>query len=156
MNALHYAADAWSLKAAMGEGEKIINNLIPNNFTKGSNRASVASNRGSQVVKEAEEEDIIPEALNRPHGSTTIKVLLLAGIYPNLKDANGRTPLHVLAESDAATLYLNEPLEEPEDEEDGARLSSGSLEADSMSRFLNRIIDDLISFGSHHKFNSND
>jgi hypothetical protein len=115
MTALHYAADAWSLKSSIGEGERII--------------SSTAKNQ-----QEKDETEVTPGDLNRPHGGATLKTLLWAGSMPNLKDANGRTPLHVLAESDASSLYLAESPDTGDDDDDDDIRTS--FEMSSLTRFV--------------------
>lgn len=117
MTALHYAADAWSLKSSIGEGERII--------------SSTAKNQ-----QEKDDTEVSPEDLNRPHGGATLKTLLWAGSMPNLKDANGRTPLHVLAESDASSLYLADSPDAGDDDDNDDDDIRTSFEMNSLARFV--------------------
>jgi hypothetical protein len=81
--------------------------------------------------QKTEEAEVPPEDLNRPHGGATLKTLLWAGSMPNLKDASGRTPLQLLAESDASSLYLADSPDT--DDDDDIR---NSADMNSLARFV--------------------
>ena len=76
MNALHLAADAAPLKRGGGEGHRLMAGINA-------------------------EDDNEPEELSREDGVPTLRALLRAGARPNVRDAQGRTPLQLVAEAEA-------------------------------------------------------
>ena len=77
MNALHMAADGAPIKAGRGEGYRIVNE-----------------------IDEGLSEDDEGEELNREDGVPTLRALLKAGARPNVRDAQGRTALQLVAEAE--------------------------------------------------------
>lgn len=103
MTALHCAVLAQPIKRAMGEGTVILQKLETNSNTFSDEEISRVPSASSESSKQNENgEKEVPwwktkvEALNFPHGATTVRSLLRVGARPNLKDANGRTALQLL------------------------------------------------------------
>jgi len=105
MTPLHVACLASPLKRAEGEGMRILHSKEANprsekNNDNNDNNNNDDSNNNGHAGNVNKNQNAAPlmEKLNHPYGSTTLRALLKAGARPNMKDARGRTALHILAE----------------------------------------------------------
>jgi ankyrin repeat protein len=94
MASLHLACLAQPLKRAEGEAKRIIQGDDPTVTT---NAIISGSGKGSTGGEDARASPVF-EKIHHPMGSTTLRTLLKAGARPNMRDSQGRTPLHILAE----------------------------------------------------------
>lgn len=94
MTPLHYACLAQPIKLAEGEAKRIMQGSDNTTSSNGGNSAAKASEADDQGAGQGP----VYEKLNHPMGSTTLRTLLKAGARPNMRDSQGRTALHILAE----------------------------------------------------------